>query len=157
MNNCLGIAKKVAIVSGAAEGSTELNAFDNALIKAGIHDYNLIKVSSILAKGTKIQKFSGEIEKGSFVPCVLAKIYGKKGEKIIAGIATGFSEEGLGFVVEHTEINSDKKAVEQILLKKLKEMGKSRNVILKKEIKIKIIEHISKKKSIALVALVYIF
>ena len=43
---------KVAITSGKAEGPSKLNAFDNALLDAGIGDVNLIKVSSILPKNT---------------------------------------------------------------------------------------------------------
>ncbi|MCX6801242.1 MAG: hypothetical protein NTZ73_03570 [Candidatus Diapherotrites archaeon] len=55
--NCLGISNKIAIVSGCGESDiSELNAFDNALINAGIHDCNLIPVSSIISKNTKIIK-----------------------------------------------------------------------------------------------------
>ena len=45
---------KVSITSGKAEGPTILNAFDNALLDAGIGDVNLIKVSSILPTGAEI-------------------------------------------------------------------------------------------------------
>ena len=37
-----------AATAGHAEGGTTLNAFDNALLAAGIGNINLIKVSSIL-------------------------------------------------------------------------------------------------------------
>ena len=39
---------KVAATAGSAEGSTPLNAFDNALLVAGLGHINLIKVSSIV-------------------------------------------------------------------------------------------------------------
>src|SRR3972149_6712404 len=39
---------KVAATAGSAEGATPLNAFDNALLAAGIGNINLIKVSSIV-------------------------------------------------------------------------------------------------------------
>ena len=45
------MTKKVtmaAATAGRAEGGTTLNAFDNALLAAGIGNINLIKVSSIL-------------------------------------------------------------------------------------------------------------
>jgi len=45
---------KVSITSGRSEGPTRLNAFDNALLDAGIGDVNLITVSSILPKDTEI-------------------------------------------------------------------------------------------------------
>jgi pyruvoyl-dependent arginine decarboxylase len=76
-----------------------LNAFDNALLAAGIHDCNLIPVSSILAKGTRILK-RFRIRTGAFVPCVLSVAHGKRGERISAGVAAGFNDNGYGFVVE---------------------------------------------------------
>src|SRR5262249_17098555 len=45
---------KAATTSGSAEGTTELNAFDNALLAAGIGNINLVKVSSILPPNTEI-------------------------------------------------------------------------------------------------------
>ncbi len=44
----LPIPKKFSLVAGSAEGTSELNAFDNALLNAGIGNLNLIKVTSIL-------------------------------------------------------------------------------------------------------------
>ncbi len=41
---------KAATTSGSAEGTTPLNAFDNALLAAGIGNINLVKVSSILPR-----------------------------------------------------------------------------------------------------------
>ena len=40
--------KNYTIVSGVGKGLTSLSAFDNALLNAGVGDYNLVKVSSIL-------------------------------------------------------------------------------------------------------------
>jgi arginine decarboxylase len=45
---------KAAGTAGIAEGSTPLNAFDNALLAAGIGNVNLIKVSSILPPGIEL-------------------------------------------------------------------------------------------------------
>ena len=45
---------KAAGTAGNAEGSTPLNAFDNALLAAGIGNINLIKVSSILPPGVEL-------------------------------------------------------------------------------------------------------
>jgi len=97
---CLGLAKKIAIVSGFGESdNSKINAFDNALIDAEIHDCNLIKVSSILAKGTKIvSKF--KIDKGSFVPAVISSAYGKQGDTICSGLQIAFNNEKYGYVFE---------------------------------------------------------
>ena len=45
---------KVSITSGKSEGPTKLNAFDNALLDAGIGNVNLIPVSSIIPASAKI-------------------------------------------------------------------------------------------------------
>ena len=41
------------LASGGAEGTTELNAFDNALLAGGIGNLNLIKVSSVVPQGAE--------------------------------------------------------------------------------------------------------
>lgn len=46
--------RRLYLVAGKAEGSTPLNAFDNALLDAGIGDVNLIKVSSIVPPGVEV-------------------------------------------------------------------------------------------------------
>ena len=156
--NCLGISKHVVLVAGAAEGRTKLNSFDNALIKAGINDYNLIKVSSILAKGTKIEKIKiiNQVEKSSFVPCVLAKVYGKKGEKISAGIGVSLSKQGIGFVAEESGKNISKKKLLMSLNRKLKEMANKRGTKLTKNTCV-LISYTCKVPSRAIAGLVYIF
>lgn len=45
----------VLLTSGSAVGKTPLNAFDNALRDAGVADFNLIKVSSIVPPGVPVQ------------------------------------------------------------------------------------------------------
>ena len=54
------------IVSGKGEGNHSLVAFDKALLDAGIGDYNLVKVSSILPPKCKYMK-SINIENGSIL------------------------------------------------------------------------------------------
>ena len=44
---------KAAGTAGNAEGSTPLNAFDNALLAAGIGNINLVRISSILPPGVR--------------------------------------------------------------------------------------------------------
>lgn len=45
---------KISIVNGSGEGSTELSAFDSALMDAGIANLNLIYLSSVIPPGTII-------------------------------------------------------------------------------------------------------
>ena len=95
---------KVAIVSGKAEGPTKLNSFDNALLEAGIGDVNLIKVSSMLEKGTEL-KLLPKLKAGAMVNCVLATITSEtKGDLISTVLAVAIGNN-LGCVVENSAIN----------------------------------------------------
>lgn len=98
---------RIAIVSGKDEGPTKLNAFDNALTDAGIGDVNLIKVSSMLAGNTKVQKLP-KLKAGAMVNCVLSTITSNNpGDEISAVVAVAIGEK-LGCVIETTGINKDK-------------------------------------------------
>jgi arginine decarboxylase len=95
---------KIAIVSGKDEGPTKLNAFDNALSKAGIGDVNLIKVSSMLAGNAEIKELP-ELKAGAMVNCVLSEITSDNpGDEITAVVAVAIGEK-LGCVVETTGTN----------------------------------------------------
>lgn len=97
---------KIAIVSGKDEGPTRLNAFDNALSKAGIGDVNLIKVSSMLAGNAEIVDLP-ELKPGSMVNCVLSSVTSHNpGDVITAVVAVAIGEE-LGCVVETTGTNKN--------------------------------------------------
>lgn len=62
-----------AATAGHAEGGTPLNAFDNALLAAGIGNVNLIKVSSILPPDVTIVDLP-KIAPGALVPTAYAAI-----------------------------------------------------------------------------------
>ncbi len=97
---------KVTITSGRAEGPTKLNAFDNALLDAGIGDVNLIKVSSILPSNTEVVPVPKFIP-GDMINCVLAYTSSNvKGDLISAVVAVAISDK-FGCVVENTGINKD--------------------------------------------------
>jgi len=153
--HCLGITKKIAIVSGFGESDkSEINAFDNALISAKIHDCNLIKVSSILAKETEIVK-EFEIEKGSFVPCVLSSSKTKKGENTSSGVGIAFNNEGYGYVMEAQ--GETKQEVKEKLEKRIQEMAENRNQqTTKTQLEIKE-SKTNKKYGCTLTAVIYLF
>src|SRR3972149_2980852 len=62
---------KVAATAGTAEGSTPLNAFDNALLAAGIGNVNLVKVSSIFPPAAEVVSLP-RIKPGAIVPSAYA-------------------------------------------------------------------------------------
>lgn len=91
---------KFTLVAGSAEGPTRLNAFDNALLAAGIGNLNLLRVSSILPPGCKhVEKL--DIPPGSLTPTAYGAIQStKKGERIAAAVAIGFSADSYGVIME---------------------------------------------------------
>ena len=62
---------KAAGTAGNAEGSTPLNAFDNALLAAGIGNINLVRISSILPPGVELVPLP-RIKPGAIVPTAYA-------------------------------------------------------------------------------------
>lgn len=77
---------KVAATAGNAEGATPLNAFDNALLAAGIGNINLVKVSSILPAGADVVPLP-RIKPGAIVPTAYAAMTSEvPGEVISAAV-----------------------------------------------------------------------
>ena len=62
-----------AAAAGHAEGGTALNAFDNALLVAGIGNVNLIRVSSIVPPDVSFIELP-KIKLGALVPTAYATI-----------------------------------------------------------------------------------
>lgn len=121
---------KIAITSGKAEGPSELNAFDNALLDAGIGNVNLIKVSSIIPAHSEFVELPF-LKPGDMVKCVLAnETSNKRGDKITAVVAVAISDD-FGCVAELSGVNKDPKAVKKRAVFMVKEMMKIRNIKIK--------------------------
>lgn len=92
--------KKVKLVCGAAEGPTGLNAFDNALLAAGIGNVNLIRVSSILPPGCAYEA-DFPVPPGSLTPTAYGHLISDEpGREIAAAIGCGFSADDYGVIME---------------------------------------------------------
>ncbi len=94
--------KKYFVTSGAAEGSSCLNAFDNALLAARIGNINIIRVSSILPPGTE---YDPELllPPGSLVPTAYGStVSDVPGELIAAAVGVGISQESFGVIMEYS-------------------------------------------------------
>lgn len=78
--------KHYTIVSGKGFSKYELVAFDNALLNAGIGDYNLVKVSSILPAGCQYEK-NIDIEKGSAVYAAYSMVIVREKQKATTAVA----------------------------------------------------------------------
>jgi arginine decarboxylase len=84
---------KVSVTAGTAEGGTTLNAFDNALLRAGIGNINLIKVSSIVPPEVDIVPLP-TIKPGALVPTAYAAITSETpGETVAAAVGYALPED----------------------------------------------------------------
>ncbi len=152
INNCDKM--RIAIVSGNAEGPTELNAFDNALYEAEIGDVNLIKVSSMLEANTKIEKLP-KLKAGSMVNCVLSSITSKtKSDELVACVAVAIGDE-LGCVVEEAGINKNPEEIKEKAIKMVKYMMEKRNVKIN-ELIVEEAHHKVEEIGSAIAAVIYI-
>jgi arginine decarboxylase len=97
---------KISIVAACGEGSTEMSAFDQALYKAGIANYNLIPLSSVIPPGTEIvvsQDLNMNHQNwGDRLYCVLARdTVTEFDQQAWAGIGWVQTPDGRGLFVEH--------------------------------------------------------
>lgn len=131
------------LVRGAAEGRTRLNAFDRALLQAGVGDTNLIRMSSILPPGAQqVNVQDIHLPKGGLVPLAYASIDAMTpGRMISSAIAVGVPEdpEESGVIMEF-EDHGELSTVEEIVRQMVVDAFEYRNRKLK-EIKSIGIEH----------------
>ena len=99
--------EKYFLCAGSSEGYTELNAFDGALLDAGIGNTNLVKMSSILPPNClHVAKLiiPDDIPYGSLVPVAYSsKVMDIPGSIISASVAVGIPEDNSkpGLIMEY--------------------------------------------------------
>jgi len=114
--------------SGKATSSiSALNAFDQALVMAGISEANLVPVSSVLPKGIK-QIRGASIERGTITFCVMARQDGEGGGKISAGIAYFLRKDGAGGYVAEGHIRGSADELRRELTARVSQMASLREV-----------------------------
>ncbi len=113
--------------SSAVSRTSDLNAFDKALINAGIGEQNLVSVSSVIPIGAeRIEPC--EMPMGAVTHCVLAQMRGTEGETIAAGIAYAYRKDGKGGYVAEGHIHGSAESLKEILSWKMDEMARIRDV-----------------------------
>lgn len=154
----LQMPNRFFVTSGRAVSKvTDLNAFDEALLNAGIGEQNLVYVSSILPEGIK-QTRRLDLPMGAITHCVLAQQRGGEGEMISAGIAYGFRDDGIGGYVAEGHIHGTGKALREVLEFKMAEMSKLRGVKFKSiDFKIEELSIPMDHYGVCLAALVFLF
>ncbi len=142
--------KKFFITAAAAEGNSELTAFDNALLAGRIGNINLLRVTSILPPGVEYDP-DLKITPGSLVPTAYGYIISDvPGELISAAVGVGFSADTFGVIMEFAGYCGEAEAKAKIE-SMLREAFESRGMELK-EIKIAAVEHRVEKVGCALAA-----
>lgn len=96
------------LVSGVGEASTELNAFDAALLNAGVGDTNLIRLSSILPPGAQ-EIPPIQLPQGSMVTLAYGeRISCESSTTISAAVAVGIPEDlsQAGLIMECSHVGT---------------------------------------------------
>lgn len=122
----------ITIVSGIGTGPTELSAFDSALNDAGVANYNLLRLSSVIPPASQLV----EVEKAENLPGQWGdKLYvvmaenrsSTRGEEIWAGIGwVQNSTDGSGLFVEHE--GESEAAVRSDIRNSLEQLMKTRGM-----------------------------
>jgi len=105
----------IIISSGKGQGKTLLSAFDGALFDAGVSNYNLLVLSSIIPPGSVIKRHkytTPDEEYGHKLYVVMSEMRSRESGRYI-GAAVGWcqEEDGRGVFVEHHFIENSEEAV----------------------------------------------
>ncbi len=95
---------QIRVGAATATGATALAAFDRALQKVGVHDLNLIPLSSVVPIGASVVRATcdpAEFRMGDRLSCVLAtERVTEPGSEAWAGLGWALRTEGGGLFVE---------------------------------------------------------
>ncbi len=127
------------LTSGSAEGATELNAFDGALLAAGIGDLNLVRVTSIMPPDVRLVSTAPGLPKGTFALTVYgARTSATPGAKLATAVGLGRAPDGFGVVMEAS--GSSRQQVEEDVRAMVEEAFRVRGLKLD-QVHIAAVEH----------------
>jgi len=128
------------LVAGSSEGTTLLNAFDGALLKAGAGNLNLVRVSSVLPPGAVYDEHLS-IPPGNLVPTAYGAIDSDEpGTIISAAVGVGIPDDNSFGMIMEVSGRFSKKVAEETVRQMVVEAFQMRNKTLA-EVKIKAVEH----------------
>ena len=129
----------IAVIAAVGEGRTELSAFDAALFRCGIHNYNLIRLSSVIPPAAQVlvsdRYDAPPTDYGHKLYAVKADVRcDEPGTAIAAGLGWLQTADGRGLFVEHglkarhlTRSEIERNTAEQIVAS-LTDLAEARNV-----------------------------
>lgn len=136
----LDIPVRFTLGAGSGEADTSANAFDIALLQAGMGNLSMLRVHSILPPGA-VHTEQLDVPEGMLVPVAYATISSQEpGQKIAAAVAVGIpADTGCGVIMECSDYCS-KQEVEECIIKMVEDAFAVRQRPLG-EIKLIAIEH----------------
>src|ERR1700694_4277113 len=143
---------KAATTSGSAEGTTPLNAFDNALLAAGIGNINLVKVSSILPPEAEVVDLP-RLRPGAIVPTAFAAMTSEvPGEVVAAAVGWARPEDPAknGVIMEFHD-KATREEAERMIVHRLEEAFRVRGETIR-DMKVFAVEHRVERTGCALAA-----
>lgn len=108
---------RIEVICGTGTGETTLSAFDAALKNSGIHNFNLIVLSSVIPPHSEVVRVDRRILKndewGNRLYVVKADVRSEiVGDYIAAGLGWYQLEDGRGMFVEHSGTSDSEEEVE---------------------------------------------
>ena len=142
-----------AATAGHAEGGTSLNAFDNALLVAGIGNINLVKISSILPPDVPVIELP-KIKPGALIPTAYAAMTSEVPGEIVAA-AVGYAlpdDPAKNGVIMEFHGQASREAAEAQIRAMLEEAFRVRGEPIR-ELKVFAVEHTVERIGCALAAI----
>jgi len=142
-----------AATAGHAEGGTPLNAFDNALLAAGIGNINLIKVSSILPPEVPVIELP-KIKLGALIPTAYAAMTSEvPGETVAAAVGYAVPDDpAKNGVIMEFHGHGTREQAERTIEAMLEEAFRVRGEPIR-EMKVFAVEHTVERAGCALAAI----
>ncbi len=105
--------RRAILLSASAEGGTPLNAFDNALLRMGIGNANLVRLSSVIPPHVEWIERLPEIPIGLLLPTVYAEATASEpGERIAAALGVGLRPGDAGGLIYEYAGHGDRACAE---------------------------------------------
>ncbi len=144
---------RAAGTAGCAEGTTPLNAFDNALLAAGIGNINLVRVSSILPPGVELVPLP-RIKPGAIVPTAYSAHTSEVPGEVIAA-AVGWAlpvDAGKNGVIMEFHDKATREEAERMIVHMLEEAFRVRGEQIR-DLKVFAVEHRVERTGCAVAAI----
>jgi arginine decarboxylase len=143
-----------AATAGHAEGGTPLNAFDNALLAAGIGNVNLVKISSILPPDVPVIDLP-KLKPGALIPTAYAALTSEvPGQTLAAAVGYAVPDDpAKNGVIMEFHGQATRAEAEQAIRAMLDEAFRVRGEPIR-EMNVLAVEHTVERVGCALAALV---